>query len=90
MGSVKEYYIVFIPESIIKCYTFEHNMFLEYAVTLESARAGNVFVLRDIVGTSVNVTIISAQFKMVAYVVVSQTAVNNKLKTQSRLNVSSI
>lgn len=65
-------------------------MFLEYAVTLESARAGNVFVLRDIVGTSVNVTIIFAQFKMVAYVVVSQTAVNNKLKTQSRLNVSSI
>lgn len=65
-------------------------MFLEYAVTLESARAGDVFVLRDIVGTSVNVTIIFAQFKMVAYVVVSQTAVNNKLKTQSRLNVSSI
>lgn len=65
-------------------------MFLEYTVTLESARAGDVFVLRDIVGTSVNVTIISAQFKMVAYVVVSQTSVNNKLKTQSRLNVSSI
>lgn len=65
-------------------------MFLEYAVTLESARAEDVFVLRDIVGTSVNVTIISAQFKMVAYVVVSQTSVNNKLKTQSRLNVSSI
>lgn len=65
-------------------------MFLEYAVTLESACAGNVFVLKDIVGTSVNVTIISAQFKMVAYVVVSQTSVNNKLKTQSRLNVSSI
>lgn len=65
-------------------------MFLEYAVTLESARAGDVFVLRDIVGTSVNVTIISAQFKMVAYVVVSHTSVNNKLKTQSRLNVSSI
>lgn len=65
-------------------------MFLEYAVTLESARAGDVFVLRDIVGTGVNVTIISAQFKMVAYVVVSQTSVNNKLKTQSRLNVSSI
>lgn len=65
-------------------------MFLEYAVTLESARAGDVFVLRDIVGTSVNVTIISARFKMVAYVVVSQTSVNNKLKTQSRLNVSSI
>uniref|UniRef100_K1RY28 Integrin beta-3 n=1 Tax=Magallana gigas TaxID=29159 RepID=K1RY28_MAGGI len=39
-----------------------------YAVTLESARAGNVFVLRDIVGIDVNVTIIFVLPIIVAYV----------------------
>lgn len=56
-------------------------MFSEYAVTLESARAGDVFVLRDMVGTDVNVTIIFVQPTIVAYVAVSQTA-DNKLRTR--------
>lgn len=56
-------------------------MFSEYAVTLESARAGDVFVLRDMVRTDVNVTIIFVLPIIVAYVAVSQTA-DNKLRTR--------